>query len=430
MNPNDPKISLPELVSALSDAVDLISPTLNSHHKQVTYISYKIAEALNYSHERLADLITAGLLHDVGALDLNKRFELLDFEVEEPYLHTISGYVLLRDLKIFEKAGEIIKHHHRSWEDGAGRFYRGDSVHLESHIIYLADRVAASTDRRAEVLNQVEDIRKKIKAQAGSRFNPRFVEVFESVSKTEAFWMDLVSPDLNSRLKSIWKRFDRQLSLEELLEVTRVFAKVIDFRSRFTAVHSSGVGAVAETIARKMNWPEKGCLKIAIAGNLHDLGKLAISSRILDKPGRLTKTEYNVMKTHAYHGCYLLDKVDGLEEIKEYGSLHHERVDGSGYPFQLKGAVLKEGSRIMAIADVLTAITENRPYRRGMEDEEAMRVVEKMGLKAKLDPEIIALVRENYDEINAVRRKAQQQAAEEYRKFEKEIHFTRNYYCY
>ncbi len=242
--------------------------------------------------------------------------------------------------------------------------------------------------------------------------------------------MDLVSPDLNSRLKSIWKRFDRQLSLEELLEVTRVFAKVIDFRSRFTAVHSSGVGAVAETIARKMNWPEKGCLKIAIAGNLHDLGKLAISSRILDKPGRLTKTEYNVMKTHAYHGYYLLDKVDGLEEIKEYGSLHHERVDGSGYPFQLKGAVLKEGSRIMAIADVLTAITENRPYRRGMEDEQAMRVVEKMGLKAKLDPEIIALVRENYDEINAVRRKAQQQAAEEYRKFEKEIHFTRNYYCY
>lgn len=429
LNPDDLKISFSELVSALSDAVDLISPVLNNHHKQVTYISYRIAEALNYPRERLADLITAGLMHDVGALDLSERIELLDFEEEEPYIHTIGGYVLLRDLNIFEKVGEIIKHHHRPWEYGEGSACRDEPVHPESHILYLADRVAVSIDKSAGALNQVEDIYKKIKGQANSRFNPRFVEAFESISKTEAFWMDLVSPDLDSRLKTIWSKFDRRLGLKELFEVTRVFAKVIDFRSRFTAVHSSGVGAVAETIARKMSWPEMDCQKMAIAGNLHDLGKLAIRNHILEKPGKLTRAEYNIMKAHAYHGYYLLDKVSGLERINEYGSLHHERLDGSGYPFRVKGKALKEGSRIMAIADVFTAITEDRPYRRGMEDDRAIRVVERMGLDHKLDAAIIALVKDNFEEMNHYRRKAQQQAAREYRNFEKEIHFTRNLYC-
>ena len=414
-------ISFSQLVCALSDAVDLISSVLNNHHKQVAYISYRIAKALDLSSERIASLTTAALLHDVGALSLDERIELLDFEEENPYRHTISGYILLKDLEIFKRAGEIIKHHHLHWENGAGMVCKNDSVHLESHILHLSDRIAVSIDKEVDILVQAKYILGKIKNLSNSKFHPQFVDVFETLSETKSFWTDLASPNIDDRLETIRKDFDRQLNLRELLEITKVFARIIDFRSRFTSVHSSGVGAVAEIIARKMNWQEEDCMKMAIAGNLHDLGKLAIPNEILDKPGKLTVGEYNIIKTHAYHSYNLLSGVKGLEEINEYGSLHHERIDGSGYPFQIKGKDLREGSRVMAIADVLTAITEDRPYREGIEYAKAMQVIEKMGQDSKLDTEIIALVKENSGEIDVVRERAQQQAVKEYKDFESEI---------
>ena len=208
------KISLSQLVCTLSDAVDLVDPILNNHHKQVAYISYKIAKALNFSNEKLADIVIAGLLHDIGALSLGERIELLDFEEKKPYRHTISGYILLRDLEILKKASEIIKHHHLPWENGIGKMYKDDTVYLESHILYLADRIAVSVDKDAEILNQVKSILRKIKDQANSKFHPQFVDVFESLSETEAFWLDIASPDIDSRLEIIWDDFDKQLNLE------------------------------------------------------------------------------------------------------------------------------------------------------------------------------------------------------------------------
>ncbi|NLB52997.1 MAG: HD domain-containing protein [Syntrophomonadaceae bacterium] len=414
---------------ALSDAVDLISPVLNNHHKQAAYISYKIAKILNFSDQELTDLVIAALLHDVGALSHNERIELLDFEEKNPHLHTISGFVLLNDLEIFKRAGKIIKHHHLPWQNGAGKTFNDESVYLESHIIYLADRIAASLNQKSGVLNQAGNIIQRIKSRVNNRFHPQFVEIFETISAKEAFWLDLVSPSIDDRLEIIWEDCSKLLSLKELLDVTKVFARIIDFRSRFTSVHTSGVAAVAGAIAGKMNWSEEDCIKIAIAGNLHDLGKLTVPNEILEKPGRLTKEEYNIMKTHTYHSYYILSKVEGLEEINEYGAFHHERMDGNGYPFKIKGEDLKEGSRITAIADVLTAITEDRPYRKGMQDTQAIQIIEKMGQDSKLDTEIIALVKENFDQINAARIKAQQQATNEYKAFERKLQQAKNLYC-
>ncbi|NLA26862.1 MAG: HD domain-containing protein [Firmicutes bacterium] len=416
-------------MSCLSDAIDLISPLLNNHHKQVTYISYKIAEALSFSGDKLADLVTAALLHDAGALNFSERIELLNFEENNPYRHAIGGYVLLEDFEVFKKAGEFIKHHHLPWRNGAGRACQGDLVHLESHILHLADRIAVSINKNAEVLNQVGDITRNIKIQANSKFHPHLVEVFRALSEREAFWLDLVSPAIGERLKTAWKGFDKYLKLEEVLEVTNVFARIIDFRSRFTSVHSSGVAAVARAIASKMNCSKEDCIKITIAGNLHDLGKLALPNEILEKPGRLTREEYNIMKTHTYHSYHILKEIQGLEDINEYASFHHERLDGSGYPFRIQGGDLREGSRIIAIADVLTAIIEDRPYREGMKHTEAMQIIETMGQRTKLDAEIVSLVKENLDEINAARQKAQQQAASEYKVFERTIHSIEKCYC-
>lgn len=428
MAKDDFQIPFRQLVSILSDAVDLISPALNNHHKQVAYIALQIGKALNLSSVRLTDLTMAALLHDIGALSLRERVELLEFEEKDPYRHTIAGYVLLKDQDLLRGAGEIIKHHHLAWRNGLGREYKGEAVPRESHILYLADRIAVSLRRDTAILNQVEAIGKKIKEQTPRRFCPQFVEVFAALAEREAFWLDLMSPDIEKRLTAGHRGPARQLNLREAFEITKVFARVIDFRSRFTSVHSSGVGAVAGALAEKMNWSEGDCLKMVMAGNLHDLGKLAIPNEILAKPGKLTRDQYNIMKTHAYHSYYLLNRVDGLEDVNEYASFHHERMDGSGYPFRMRGRDLKDGAKIMAVADVLTAITEDRPYRKGMREGEALELVERKGLDSKLDAEIVSLTRENFGEINAIREKAQREAASTYRAFREEINRVRRYY--
>lgn len=423
------EVSFPQLVSALSDAVDLISPILNNHHKQVAYISYKIAKEINLPIENLNNLIIASLLHDIGALTLKDRIDVMEFEEKSPYFHTISGYILLKDLEIFKRSGEIIKHHHLAWENGKGKEFKGDTVHLESHILYLADRISVSINKKIEPLTQAKNIIRRIKNQSNKKFHPQFVETFEVLSKKEEFWLDLVSPSINDRLKIIWRDCNRQLNLKELLEVTRIFARIIDFRSRFTSVHSSGVAAVAEVIAKKLQWSEEGCMKMRIAGYLHDLGKLMIPNEILEKPSKLTEEEFNIMKGHTYHSYYLLDNIEGLEEINEYASLHHERIDGSGYPFHIEGNDLKEGSRIMAIADVFTAITEDRPYRKGMEEDKAMKVLDKMRKELMLDPILVQTVKENFNIINNVRKETQQRALKEYEDFTREIQQVRKQYC-
>ncbi|MGD9475852.1 MAG: HD-GYP domain-containing protein [Eubacteriaceae bacterium] len=156
--------------------------------------------------------------------------------------------------------------------------------------------------------------------------------------------------------------------------MSRLFSRVIDFRSPFTAVHSVGVAVVGSEIGKMCGLDQATCQKIKIAGYLHDLGKLAISNELLEKPAKLSDKEFAMVKAHVYETFILLDRVSGMEEINAIASLHHEKLDGSGYPFKMTAGQLNTEARILAIADIFTALTENRPYRKGM-NREAVKAI-------------------------------------------------------
>ena len=109
------------------------------------------------------------------------------------------------------------------------------------------------------------------------------------------------------------------------------------------------------------------------AGYLHDLGKIAVPSRILDKPAPPSQHEWAVLREHTYHTFRVLDTIGGMPQISEWAAFHHERLDGTGYPFGHEGKDLTLGARIMAVADIFTAVTEDRPYRAALCEEDAMR---------------------------------------------------------
>ena len=149
---------------------------------------------------------------------------------------------------------------------------------------------------------------------------------------------------------------------------------------------------------------------IRIAGYLHDIGKLSIPTELLEKPGSLTHDERALVKAHIYKSYQILREINGLEEITQIAIAHHERIDGSGYPFGKKGENLSLLQRIMGVADVFTALNENRPYRPNKSKEEIMNYFEAVVKENLFDKEVVACLKLNYETIKNAVDESQHQA--------------------
>lgn len=173
---------------------------------------------------------------------------------------------------------------------------------------------------------------------------------------------------------------ERTIELQNALEALdktyiftlRALVTALDTRDEETQGHSMRVVKYTLKLAELMNWGDKERLKhLEYGALLHDIGKIGIPDPILRKPGKLTKEEWDVMKTHPDVGYKILHKIEFLEEPSQVVLHHHERFDGSGYPSGLKGHDIPIGSRIFAVADTVDAMTSERPYRSALSFEEA-----------------------------------------------------------
>lgn len=420
-----PRINLLDMVLGLADTVDLVSPVLANHHQRVAYITLRLGLEMQLPEAELRDAVLAAALHDLGAVSLAERFEALPFDAIEPHGHAEAGYRLLRGFAPLAAAARLIRFHHVRWDQGAGEKRADKTVPRAAHLIHLADRIdtlslgryqdPAPCDRHPDPLAGTRQIVDQVRQQSGLMFHPDMVEAFESLAAREFFWLDLVSPHRAGAIL----RHVRPMAVDLTgrgAGLVGLVARVIDFRSPFTATHSAGVATTAHALAGLAGFTPAECENMRLAGYLHDLGKLVVPAEILEKPARLEQHEYRLIKTHTYHTYRVLEKYPALGPIPGWAAFHHERLDGQGYPFRLKGAQLSPGARIMAVADVFTALTEDRPYRAGMPRWGAIPVLQKMAGPA-LDPDIVALLAQNYEALDAVREQAQKEAAARYRAF-------------
>lgn len=399
------RIPLHRLILSISKALDQVHPRVVNHQNRVAYIATQIARRLGVRGENLVTIFQAAALHDIGLITPENRVAALKFaELERVSWHAEIGYELLKTDLLFSQAAEVLRYHHRPWADGRGAEADGRQVPLASHILTLADSIETSIDRNVPILEQVGSLTKRVQAVSGSWFHPRLVEIFLDLAAREAFWLDLAGNHIQDVLQA---QIDWPiLTIDEasLCPTAAVFARLVDLASPWTAVHSAGVAATAVALSQKVNFSPREQQLMRSAGYLHDIGKLSVSSAILDKPGKLTREEYLSIKGHTYHTYRVLEGVEGLSQIAEWAAFHHERLDGRGYPFHLAEDELTLGSRIMAVADVFTAITEDRPYRKGMAPAEAMGILEEQAANGGLDPHLVDLLRSNEDEILEIRR--------------------------
>ncbi|MDD2472324.1 MAG: HD domain-containing protein [Dehalococcoidales bacterium] len=404
------------LVMSLTNTVDLVNPALSGHHAQVAFIAGNLAEEMGMDASAVKQLVLAGALHDIGATSLPDRTNFLEFELNAPHRHAFMGSRLLDGFQPTAELSNLIRYHHVEWNQGKGAFFKDNPVPAGSHILHLADRVAVQIDKKQPVLGQVENILKRINQFSGSKFNPEMVEALFHLSKKESFWLDLVSSKIPQQMESKFQFDTLNIDAGETLGLAEIFRKIIDYRSSFTANHSAGVAATSTALAKLAHFSEHECRMMYIAGLLHDLGKLAVPTEILEKEGKLTADDFAIMRSHTYHTYRALEPIKPLKTVNEWASFHHERLDGNGYPFHITGPQLSLGSRIMAVADVSTALLEDRPYRAGMAQDEATRILERMS-KDAIDGDIVNILKANFEEVNSQRIIAQTESGKEYRKY-------------
>lgn len=172
-----------------------------------------------------------------------------------------------------------------------------------------------------------------------------------------------------------------------------VLASAIEMRDHYTVGHTWRVTNFAMVIARELKWTEEKLEECEMGGVLHDVGKIAVDDAIIRKPAGLTDEEREKMKVHPERGARLMQDVEMLVPLIPYALHHHERYDGKGYPYGLIGEEISLEGRLIAVADAFDAMTSNRPYRKGMDPDEAIRRVEE-AKGTQFDPEIVeALIR-------------------------------------
>jgi len=172
------------------------------------------------------------------------------------------------------------------------------------------------------------------------------------------------------------------------------------YRDEETGAHIRRTGLFSEVLAKAAGWSASQAEQIRLAAPMHDVGKIGIPDAILQKPGKLTPEEFEIMKTHTVIGADMLtgSDVPMLQMAREIALAHHERWDGSGYPNRLAGPHIPESARIVAIVDVYDAVTHDRVYRPAMAQEEALEIM-RQGVGAHFDPCLSALFFSHLEDI-------------------------------
>ena len=388
-------IQMNDLLYTLSLALDYVEHDITGatthHSKRVAYLSSILGQSINLPEYRLTDLVTCALLHDCGFPEILRGY--LSGEISEKdamQRHCASGEALVQMLPFETQMEGVILYHHEN-ADGSGAFGKmPDQTPLESQLLHFADRLDVQLNTEPYSPQTYQKALQYLEQTEGHFFAPWLKELFTDVIDPQEL-QKLYSGEISGLLRE-WlpARTLEHAENQALYNIATFFAKIIDFKSHFTSSHSLGIAQKAETMARYYGYDEETVQKLYFAGAVHDIGKLAVSGAVLEKPGKLDMEEYTHIQSHALYTYQFLSPIqgEGMDDIVRWASYHHEKLNGRGYPFGKSAEDLDHNSRLMACLDIYQALTEARPYKNGFSHDRTISVMREMVHKGELDPEI------------------------------------------
>jgi putative nucleotidyltransferase with HDIG domain len=393
----------------MSRALDLTEGQSVGHTVRTTIIGMRLAEELDLSAFDRVALYGALLLKDSGSSGQSRVEEVL--KADSPDARARGGISVLpsRALNAFKLAGgsflkrkgpasaqpklltraergesmalrmgfstataDAIRHIDEHW-DGTGIPDRriGHEIPLFSRIILLAQTLDAFYTQRGLLAAM-----KMIRERSNEWFDPQLVRIARSWREDIDWWESLQSPDATAMAVAVEpQQHTRYVDDKGLDDVARAFAEIIDAKSSYTYQHSTNVAKYARATAFELGFEKRDVAILNRAALLHDIGKLGVSSRILDKAGPMTDEERAEMQRHPLYTWEILQRVGAFKGFARTAALHHEKLDGTGYPWGVKAEELDVPSRILCVADIYEALTAHRPYRAGLTRDAALKII-------------------------------------------------------
>lgn len=424
--PAAPGVHLGEVLAALSRALDLTEGQPAGHTLRSCAIAMRLADALALDEGRREALYYAMLLKDAGcssnaarmaalfgaddrwvkprmkAVDWHRRVRLAvatlrtvgrGLPLRERWRHVVGitqtpdmtrelmlvrcerGAAIARGLGFGDEVAEAIRCLDEHW-CGAGYpdGLAGTAIPLLARIANLAQ--AVETVHAEHGLAAALRVARR---RRGTWFDPALVDVLHrALGRDRAWWRALGAGVVEDEVAAgVPPGRTRGVADAELDAVAAAFAEIIDAKSPFTYRHSFNVADWARRILATLGDDAEAQRRLHRAGLLHDVGKLGVSNRILDKNGPLTPEERTEVARHPLYTWDILARVGAFRDFAWTAATHHEKLDGSGYPWGLSAPELDRPARVLAVADIWEALTADRPYRAGMPPERALAILEK-----------------------------------------------------
>jgi len=413
------------VLGALTYALDLTEGQPAGHVLRSTLIGMRLGERLRLAEDELAPLFWALLLKDAGCSSNASRINALlqaddqhvkrilktvdwprfpararyalqvaapgrptaarlrrvawlarqgDLQGQLVELRCERGGEIARLLGMPEATADAIRALDEHW-DGHGRPHRlrGEDIPLLARVMCLAQSVEVfhgSHGREAALAMARE--------RSGRWFDPRVVAALAALEADAELWTALGAPLPHlERLVAELEPPDlvRHATVEEIDRLVAAFSGIIDAKSTYTFRHSERVAALAVRLGAALGLEGDDLDELRRAALLHDIGKLALPTRILDHPGELSGGDLARVREHPRHTARILHRVPVLSPVAVTAAAHHERLDGSGYPDGLSGDMLDRPTRVLAVADVFDALTSDRPYRPALDPADALIIV-------------------------------------------------------
>lgn len=392
------KIDFNDILYAFSFALDCIEHEVvgvTTHHaKRVAYISVEMGRKMGMTEDRLIKLAACAILHDCALTQfLQEEGQLrqeLPAVLEEKNMgvHCTFGEQNVQQMPFLaDMQGAVLYHHERA--DGTGPFgKRAEQTPLAAQLIHFADQLDAHWDLSFGTEEKYQHIVRFVKESRDSLFASACVDVFLDWFTPECM-ANIYRERIDVFLRQCLPPGIQEYQREEIKSFAAVFASIIDYKSEFTRTHSIGIAQKAEVMGRYYGYNDDDATMLYFAGAVHDLGKLVVDRDILEKPDKLTEQEYKHIQNHAYYTYDILRRIGGLEQVTLWAALHHEKLDGSGYPFGRIAAEMGLPERMMACLDIYQALTERRPYKEGYGHQKAIEILLEMADKNLLDKRIV-----------------------------------------
>lgn len=382
---NDLKIK--NLLSIISTSMNYMNKALTGHCIRVTYkLVCILKDDPRFTYQEVCKIAWTVLYHDIGILEERSVKDLLEEEFKKKnigFSHAEYGCLFVKYFSSFPEYYQIIKFHHSTYSE----FKDLDIDEKLKDVIVILKAI--------DIIDLYSIYKKQLDIDK-IKLDPYEVDIVKKLSCYFENEEDISQKEIENNLSNFLNNMI--LSPSQKYKMLKILVYSFDFKSRHTAVHCTTVVEISSLLAKLFEVDESTYINICLGALLHDLGKIAIPYHILESTGKLNKEDWKIMKSHVTITEEILkNNVDNA--ILQIAIRHHETLDGMGYPYRINGSELTLPQRIVAISDIVSALSQERSYKPSLSLDKMCAILNDMCHNHKICPVVLQMFLKNKDKI-------------------------------